>query len=122
MEGCELDTQESQLLTPSSARSQDDQGILRPKDEGRVVRDLLQSLRHCLVPNHMVCSFSMTQEEVPNKAHGFQNSSVYTLCWRGSTSPFPGLSGALSPSPEQPEPGAHRPGCTEVQARSGQCV
>lgn len=70
-----------------------------------MVRGLPQSLRHCLVPDHMVCSFSMTLEEVPNKAHGFQSSGVYTLC--------AGV-GALAPS-------RGRPGSSPLRAARATC-
>jgi hypothetical protein len=43
-------------------------------------RDVLHPLILCLVPNHVVCCFSMTQGHL-NKAHGFQSSGVYSrLC------------------------------------------
>ena len=55
--------------------------------------------------------------------HTVSRAAVSILCVGvGTPGPFLLLSRAPSPSPEQPEPGACRPGCPDVPGRSGCCV
>lgn len=67
------------------------------------MRDFLPSLRHCLVPNHMVCSFSMTQGGGSlgrrfQIKHMVSRVAVSTLCvGMGTHGPFPLLWGLFLP-------------------------
>lgn len=93
------------------------------KTRAPAVRDFLRSLSHCLVPNHMVCSFSMSQggDSLGKRfqiKHMVSRVEVSTLgVGMGTHGPFPGLCG-LFLSPQGPEPGICRSCCRKGGAES----